>query len=191
MFVQISVPVPAFSPLVRISRTGSAGSNPTFNHRRICYTVLHSGCTVSPIGFPALCDPFHVLTTASMEGIVTIVGLKPETTYAVRLAALNGKGLGEISAASEFKTQPVRKYSLLPGSSPWAGGDPSSVQMTAFCLYRSLCSRRSHLLVLWPSAAAHAIPSVLTFSKGLVTQSNSCSSLLEEQPGQKTTHACC
>lgn len=44
-----------------------------------------------------------------MEGIVTIVGLKPETTYAVRLAALNGKGLGEISTASEFKTQPVRK----------------------------------------------------------------------------------
>uniref|UniRef100_A0A8C9ADA0 Neural cell adhesion molecule 1 n=1 Tax=Prolemur simus TaxID=1328070 RepID=A0A8C9ADA0_PROSS len=44
---------------------------------------------------------------ASMEGIVTIVGLKPETRYAVRLAALNGKGLGEISMASEFKTQPV------------------------------------------------------------------------------------
>uniref|UniRef100_A0A8C2VUF1 Neural cell adhesion molecule 1 n=1 Tax=Chinchilla lanigera TaxID=34839 RepID=A0A8C2VUF1_CHILA len=44
---------------------------------------------------------------ANMEGIVTIMGLKPETTYAVRLAALNGKGLGEISAASEFKTQPV------------------------------------------------------------------------------------
>ncbi|XP_011363690.1 neural cell adhesion molecule 1 isoform X4 [Pteropus vampyrus] len=49
---------------------------------------------------------------ASMEGIVTIMGLKPETTYAVRLAALNGKGLGEISAASEFKTQPV--HSPLP-----------------------------------------------------------------------------
>lgn len=44
-----------------------------------------------------------------MEGIVTIMGLKPETTYTVRLAALNGKGLGEISAVSEFKTQPVRK----------------------------------------------------------------------------------
>lgn len=42
------------------------------------------------------------------------MGLKPETTYTVRLAALNGKGLGEISAASEFKTQPVRKYSPLP-----------------------------------------------------------------------------
>ncbi|XP_046494539.1 neural cell adhesion molecule 1 isoform X15 [Equus quagga] len=49
---------------------------------------------------------------ANMEGIVTIVGLKPETRYAVRLAALNGKGLGEISAASEFKTQPV--HSPLP-----------------------------------------------------------------------------
>ncbi|XP_073922830.1 neural cell adhesion molecule 1 isoform X17 [Castor canadensis] len=44
---------------------------------------------------------------ANMEGVVTIMGLKPETSYAVRLAALNGKGLGEISAASEFKTQPV------------------------------------------------------------------------------------
>lgn len=44
---------------------------------------------------------------ANMEGIVTIMGLKPETRYAVRLAALNGKGLGEISAATEFKTQPV------------------------------------------------------------------------------------
>ncbi|XP_006510126.1 neural cell adhesion molecule 1 isoform X7 [Mus musculus] len=44
---------------------------------------------------------------ANMEGIVTIMGLKPETRYSVRLAALNGKGLGEISAATEFKTQPV------------------------------------------------------------------------------------
>ncbi|XP_029812428.1 neural cell adhesion molecule 1 isoform X6 [Suricata suricatta] len=55
---------------------------------------------------------------ANMEGIVTIVGLKPETTYAVRLAALNGKGLGEISTASEFKTQPV--HSPLPQGEPSA-----------------------------------------------------------------------
>ncbi|XP_019520789.1 PREDICTED: neural cell adhesion molecule 1 isoform X5 [Hipposideros armiger] len=55
---------------------------------------------------------------ASKEGIVTIMGLKPETTYAVRLAALNGKGLGEISAASEFKTQPVHSpLPLAPASS--------------------------------------------------------------------------
>lgn len=59
-----------------------------------------------------------------MEGIVTIVGLKPETTYAVRLAALNGKGLGEISTASEFKTQPVRKYKQHPASSPHPPSSP-------------------------------------------------------------------
>nr|XP_014428149.1 neural cell adhesion molecule 1 isoform X7 [Pelodiscus sinensis] len=44
---------------------------------------------------------------ANMEGTITIVGLKPETSYAVRLSAINGKGLGEISPVSEFKTQPV------------------------------------------------------------------------------------
>ncbi|XP_027628684.1 neural cell adhesion molecule 1 isoform X7 [Tupaia chinensis] len=58
---------------------------------------------------------------ANSEGIVTIVGLKPETTYAVRLAALNGKGLGEISAASEFKTQPVH--------SPPPQGEPSAPKL--------------------------------------------------------------
>uniref|UniRef100_A0ACB8EYJ4 Neural cell adhesion molecule 1 n=1 Tax=Sphaerodactylus townsendi TaxID=933632 RepID=A0ACB8EYJ4_9SAUR len=46
---------------------------------------------------------------ANMEGIITVVGLKPETTYAIRLSAVNGKGVGEISTISEFKTQPVRK----------------------------------------------------------------------------------
>ncbi|XP_069411157.1 neural cell adhesion molecule 1 isoform X12 [Ovis canadensis] len=74
---------------------------------------------------------------ASLEGIVTIVGLKPETTYAVRLAALNGKGLGEISAASEFKTQPVRKYSLLPAA-PASSSTPVPL---------------SHLDTTWPLPA--------------------------------------
>ncbi|XP_066495540.1 neural cell adhesion molecule 1 isoform X2 [Tiliqua scincoides] len=45
---------------------------------------------------------------ANSEGVVTVVGLKPETTYTIRLSAINGKGAGEISALSEFKTQPVR-----------------------------------------------------------------------------------
>lgn len=74
---------------------------------------------------------------ANMEGIVTIMGLKPETTYAVRLAALNGKGLGEISVASEFKTQPVHSppppapassSTLAPLSSP-AKGEPSAPKL--------------------------------------------------------------
>ncbi|XP_071432517.1 neural cell adhesion molecule 1 isoform X5 [Pithys albifrons albifrons] len=45
---------------------------------------------------------------ANLEGTITITGLKPETTYSVRLSAINGKGVGEISLPSEFKTQPVR-----------------------------------------------------------------------------------
>ncbi|XP_078235730.1 neural cell adhesion molecule 1 isoform X12 [Pogona vitticeps] len=45
---------------------------------------------------------------ANSEGVFTVMGLKPETIYAIRLSAVNGKGAGEISAPSEFKTQPVR-----------------------------------------------------------------------------------
>ncbi|XP_071582885.1 neural cell adhesion molecule 1 isoform X3 [Heliangelus exortis] len=45
---------------------------------------------------------------ASLEGMVTITGLKPETTYSVRLSAVNGKGVGELSLPADFKTQPVR-----------------------------------------------------------------------------------
>ncbi|XP_021566444.1 neural cell adhesion molecule 1 isoform X15 [Carlito syrichta] len=66
---------------------------------------------------------------ASSEGIVTIVGLKPETTYAVRLAALNGKGLGEISAASEFKTQPVQGEPSAPKLEGQMGEDGNSIKV--------------------------------------------------------------
>uniref|UniRef100_A0A3B5AV62 Neural cell adhesion molecule 1-like n=1 Tax=Stegastes partitus TaxID=144197 RepID=A0A3B5AV62_9TELE len=40
---------------------------------------------------------------------ITIDGLKPETTYEVKMSAINGKGEGESSAASTFKTEPVRE----------------------------------------------------------------------------------
>ncbi|KAF1378231.1 hypothetical protein PFLUV_G00188380 [Perca fluviatilis] len=42
---------------------------------------------------------------------ITIVGLKPETTYEVKMSAINGKGEGESSLASTFKTEPVREPS--------------------------------------------------------------------------------
>uniref|UniRef100_A0A8D0D285 Neural cell adhesion molecule 1a n=1 Tax=Sander lucioperca TaxID=283035 RepID=A0A8D0D285_SANLU len=42
---------------------------------------------------------------------ITIVGLKPETTYEVKMSAINGKGEGESSPASTFKTEPVREPS--------------------------------------------------------------------------------
>ncbi|XP_044077712.1 neural cell adhesion molecule 1a isoform X12 [Siniperca chuatsi] len=39
---------------------------------------------------------------------ITIAGLKPETTYEVKMSAINGKGEGESSPASTFKTEPVQ-----------------------------------------------------------------------------------
>ncbi|XP_065818775.1 neural cell adhesion molecule 1a isoform X3 [Labrus bergylta] len=39
---------------------------------------------------------------------ITIVGLKPETNYEVKMSAMNGKGEGESSSAYPFKTEPIR-----------------------------------------------------------------------------------
>nr|XP_055036841.1 neural cell adhesion molecule 1a isoform X3 [Misgurnus anguillicaudatus] len=41
--------------------------------------------------------------------LITIVGLKPETIYEVKMSAINGKGEGESSPPESFKTQPVRE----------------------------------------------------------------------------------
>ncbi|XP_072281639.1 neural cell adhesion molecule 1 isoform X9 [Pyxicephalus adspersus] len=43
----------------------------------------------------------------SSEGSLTITGLRPETSYVVKLSAVNGKGVGESSPIYEFVTQPV------------------------------------------------------------------------------------
>uniref|UniRef100_A0A3B3CYN8 Neural cell adhesion molecule 1a n=2 Tax=Oryzias melastigma TaxID=30732 RepID=A0A3B3CYN8_ORYME len=42
---------------------------------------------------------------------ILVTGLKPETAYEVKMSAINGKGEGESSAASSFKTKPVREPS--------------------------------------------------------------------------------
>ncbi|XP_067421664.1 neural cell adhesion molecule 1 isoform X1 [Emydura macquarii macquarii] len=65
---------------------------------------------------------------ANMEGVITIIGLKPETIYAIKLSAMNGKGLGEISAVSEFKTQPVREPSA-PKLEGQMGEDGNSIKV--------------------------------------------------------------
>ncbi|NWU77915.1 NCAM1 protein, partial [Onychorhynchus coronatus] len=65
---------------------------------------------------------------ANEEGTVTITGLKPETTYSVRLSAVNGKGVGEISLPSEFKTQPVREPSA-PKLEGHIGEDGNSIKV--------------------------------------------------------------
>ncbi|XP_063273889.1 neural cell adhesion molecule 1 isoform X6 [Prinia subflava] len=65
---------------------------------------------------------------ANVEGTVTITGLKPETTYAVRLSAVNGKGVGELSLPAEFKTQPVREPSA-PKLEGHIGEDGNSIKV--------------------------------------------------------------
>ncbi|XP_056400781.1 neural cell adhesion molecule 1 isoform X3 [Hyla sarda] len=47
----------------------------------------------------------------SSESTITIGGLRPETSYVVKLSAINGKGIGEASLPYEFVTQPVREPS--------------------------------------------------------------------------------
>ncbi|XP_061902669.1 neural cell adhesion molecule 1-like [Entelurus aequoreus] len=49
---------------------------------------------------------------------ITIGGLKPETTYELKMSAINGKGEGESSPTSTFQTKPVRMYSVLTLSPP-------------------------------------------------------------------------
>ncbi|XP_015742936.2 neural cell adhesion molecule 1 isoform X3 [Python bivittatus] len=65
---------------------------------------------------------------ANTEGIFTVIGLKPETMYAIRLSAINGKGTGEISTLSDFKTQPVREPSA-PKLEGHVGEDGNSIKV--------------------------------------------------------------
>ncbi|NXF89224.1 NCAM1 protein, partial [Eubucco bourcierii] len=65
---------------------------------------------------------------ANVEGMITITGLKPETTYSVRLSAVNGKGVGELSLASDFKTKPVREPSA-PKLEGQMGEDGNSIKV--------------------------------------------------------------
>ncbi|XP_062309866.1 neural cell adhesion molecule 1a isoform X2 [Osmerus eperlanus] len=54
--------------------------------------------------------------------VLTMVGLKPETSYEVKMSAINGKGEGESSATMSFKTEPVLSSVtptlLVPTSAP-------------------------------------------------------------------------
>ncbi|XP_049655505.1 neural cell adhesion molecule 1 isoform X3 [Accipiter gentilis] len=66
---------------------------------------------------------------ANVEGMITITGLKPETTYSVRLSAVNGKGVGEISLPSDFKTQPVPTQPLAESESSEPPREPSAPKL--------------------------------------------------------------
>jgi len=49
----------------------------------------------------------------SPTAIVLLTNLEPNTTYEVRVAAMNGKGQGEFSRTESFQTLPIRECPLL------------------------------------------------------------------------------
>lgn len=60
--------------------------------------------------FPCLPAWSNITSPPTALSMITIVGLMPETTYEIKMSAINGKGEGESSRARTFKTEPVRKY---------------------------------------------------------------------------------
>nr|XP_046267050.1 neural cell adhesion molecule 1a isoform X1 [Scatophagus argus] len=65
---------------------------------------------------------------------ITIVDLKPETIYEVRMSAINGKGEGESSQARTFKTEPVLSSEVPPhiaATSMARKGEPSAPKLDA------------------------------------------------------------
>nr|XP_017208235.1 neural cell adhesion molecule 1 isoform X14 [Danio rerio] len=66
--------------------------------------------------------------------LITIVGLKPETTYEVKISAINGKGEGESSAPESFKTQPVlspETPTSIPPTTADIKGEPNPPKLEA------------------------------------------------------------
>ncbi|XP_026184883.1 neural cell adhesion molecule 1a isoform X1 [Mastacembelus armatus] len=63
---------------------------------------------------------------------ITIADLKPETTYEVKMSAINGKGEGESSLSSTFKTEPVLSSEVptaIAATSMARKGEPSAPKL--------------------------------------------------------------
>ncbi|XP_041657634.1 neural cell adhesion molecule 1a isoform X2 [Cheilinus undulatus] len=63
---------------------------------------------------------------------ITIVGLKPETNYEVKMSAINGKGEGESSMPYNFKTEPVLSSEIPPSiaaTTMASKGEPSAPKL--------------------------------------------------------------
>ncbi|KAI3366013.1 hypothetical protein L3Q82_009841 [Scortum barcoo] len=58
----------------------------------------------------------------SVQTTVVLTGLEPNTTYEVRVAAVNGKGQGEFSHTETFQTLPIRESESRVGSPPAVHG---------------------------------------------------------------------
>ncbi|XP_056254193.1 neural cell adhesion molecule 1a isoform X10 [Seriola aureovittata] len=96
--------------------------------------VVHFSEPDSTGGVPILkyrvewCLPGQEWTGKDVDAVggmnkVTIDGLKPETSYEVKISAINGKGISESSSAKTFKTEPVLSSEI-----------PSSIAATTMAL---------------------------------------------------------
>ncbi|XP_034463044.1 neural cell adhesion molecule 1a isoform X2 [Hippoglossus hippoglossus] len=77
---------------------------------------------------------------------ITIVGLKPETTYELKMSAINGKGEGESSEAKTFKTEPVLSSAIPPTT---AATSLASREPSAPILELNVQNRGNSLKVNW------------------------------------------
>jgi len=79
---------------------------------------------------------WHELWSCLSPATVVLTGLEPNTTYEVRVAAVNGKGQGEFSHTETFQTLPIRKPDSL-----------SFLSCSSFCetSFKLRASRLNHL----------------------------------------------
>lgn len=67
--------------------------------------------------------------TSQEDNFLTITGLRPETSYVVKLSAINGKGIGESSLLFDFITQPVQGEPSAPKLNGQVGDDGNSFKV--------------------------------------------------------------
>ncbi|XP_024917804.1 neural cell adhesion molecule 2 isoform X2 [Cynoglossus semilaevis] len=75
---------------------------------------LHGGVPISYylVQYKELSSPdWRDIKSHSVQTTVVLTGLEPNTTYEVRVAAVNGKGQGEFSNLETFQTLPIREPS--------------------------------------------------------------------------------
>ena len=88
---------------------------------------------------------------------VVLMGLEPNTTYEVRVAAVNGKGQGEFSHTESFQTLPIRK-SLLYSSVITTPNPLPDPPIRKSLLYSSVITTPNTPFQTLPSVSLYSTP---------------------------------
>lgn len=93
-------------------------------------TSCHHCCGSTQAACRAACSPdIRLVCTAT----VVLTGLEPNTTYEVRVAAVNGKGQGEFSHAETFQTLPIREFRRLHRTQKTSTRPPAKLNGSISC----------------------------------------------------------